>query len=230
MKLHTHPELSIKKLCIGAEESPLLVVDNFVNEVDDLINFATQLKFEANSNFYPGIRAEASLAYQQFVLENLQQTLLEFFQLKANKLKFALSHYSLVTSTPSQLHLLQRIPHFDSLDSDGLAAVHYLFKGDLGGTSFYKHRDTQFESVNESRRQEYFESMKRNGSNNMPSAEYINGDTVLYERISKQQGIFNRIIIYRRNVLHSGSISKEFVPDDNPLTGRLSINSFIDPY
>jgi len=40
---------------------------------------------------------------------------------------------------------------------------------------------------------------------------------------------FNRMLVYRRNSLHSGNIGKDFVPDANPLTGRLSINCFIDP-
>lgn len=229
MNFQLHSNMTMQKLHIGEEKSPLLVIDSFVENAEELVNIACQLKFEVNSNFYPGVRAEAPIEYQQLIIDKLQDTLLEFFQLKANKLKFTISHFSMVTSEPNQLHLLQRIPHFDSLDSEGLAAIHYLFKTDLGGTSFYKHRDTQFESIDEKRQGQYFASMKKNGSNNMPSPEYINGDTVLYKRIAEQQGIFNRIIIYRRNLLHSGSIPKDFVPDDNPLTGRLSINSFIDP-
>jgi hypothetical protein len=35
------------------------------------------------------------------------------------------------------------------------------------------------------------------------------------------------MLVYRRNVLHSGCI-EDSVPDPNPSTGRLSINSFID--
>jgi hypothetical protein len=36
------------------------------------------------------------------------------------------------------------------------------------------------------------------------------------------------MLVYKRNSLHSGSIPPDFVPDPNPATGRLSINSFID--
>jgi hypothetical protein len=38
----------------------------------------------------------------------------------------------------------------------------------------------------------------------------------------------NVVLVYRRNSLHSGCIDPAFVPDANPRTGRLSINSFID--
>jgi hypothetical protein len=62
-----------------------------------------------------------------------------------------------------------------------------------------------------------------------PAAEYINGDTRIFEQIARAEGVFNRMLIYRRNSLHSGAIERTFVPDANPRTGRLSINSFIDP-
>jgi hypothetical protein len=59
--------------------------------------------------------------------------------------------------------------------------------------------------------------------------EYINGDTALFEEIARAEGVFNRMLVYRRNSLHSGSIDRAFVPDPNPRTGRLSINCFVDP-
>ena len=60
------------------------------------------------------------------------------------------------------------------------------------------------------------------------AAGYINGDTALFEQIAKEDGVFNRMLVYRRNSLHSGCIDKNFAPDPNPATGRLSINSFMD--
>jgi len=62
-----------------------------------------------------------------------------------------------------------------------------------------------------------------------PGLHYINGDTSQFERIAQAEGVFNRMLVYRRNSLHSGSIDANFVPDADPRTGRLSINSFIDP-
>jgi hypothetical protein len=138
-------------------------------------------------------------------------------------------HYSLVTTPPAKLVMLQRIPHIDSVTSNGLASVHYLFRKDLGGTAFYRHRSTGFEYIDASRRERYVQVLeKENSGPDGPGTEYINGDTPLFEQIAKQDGVFNRMLIYRRNSLHSGCIGKDFVPDANPATGRLSINSFID--
>ena len=38
-----------------------------------------------------------------------------------------------------------------------------------------------------------------------PPPGYINGDTPLYEQLSRQEGVFNRLLVYRRNSLHSGA-------------------------
>jgi hypothetical protein len=83
--------------------------------------------------------------------------------------------------------------------------------------------------VDKSRHRQYFATLEKESADpKFPGCAYINGDTQYYERIAAQDGVFNRILIYRRNSLHSGSIDASFVPDSNPLTGRLSINSFID--
>jgi hypothetical protein len=64
------------------------------------------------------------------------------------------------------------------------------------------------------------------GPDSAPAA-YIVGDTPLYERIRAEDGVFNRLLMYRRTTLHSGSMAPGFVPDANPRTGRLSINAFL---
>lgn len=229
MELTLNPEMKINKLSIGTEKAPLLVIDNFINQADELVNHASQRNFVKNSPFYPGIRAEAPQRYQTLLIDDFKDTLIEFFQLQREQLSLQICHYSLVTTPAKELKLLQRIPHFDSLDKAGLASVHYLFKKNLGGTSFYRHKKTQFEYIDENRKLDYFRSLEsENGTGNIPASGYINGDTALFEKIAQQDGVFNRIIFYRRNSLHSGSISEHFIPDNNPRTGRLSINSFID--
>jgi hypothetical protein len=227
--LRLNPEMSVQKYSIGEERAPLLVFDNVVENPQELVAAATRSNFAPMGRFFPGVRAPAPLAYQQLLLEHLLPLLEGHFFDSAPQFKFLMCHYSLVTTPPSQLGMLQRIPHFDSVESNGLASVHYLFKENLGGTAFYRHRKTGFESVDESRREQYFRSLEgENDGPNLPGPEYINGDTALYEQIMNVEAVFNRLIIYRRNSLHSGSLGPDFIPDPNPLTGRISINTFID--
>jgi hypothetical protein len=87
-----------------------------------------------------------------------------------------------------------------------------------------------YEYLDESRRPIYSRVLEAECAGlDCPAAEYINGDTRIFEQIARAEGVFNRMLIYRRNSLHSGAIERAFVPDANARTGRLSINSFIDP-
>lgn len=227
MKLH--PGINIQPLTIGVERAPLLVIDNLVGDPDDLLRAAARQKFSEQSRYYPGIRANAPSGYQELIAADLAPILATHFQLPAGTLHFSLCQYSLVTTPAERLQIPQRIPHVDSLPGTGLASIHYLFKRDLGGTAFYRHRKTGFEYIDEARNETYLASLR--AENLRPDTApmgYINGDTELYEQVARQDGLFNRMLIYRRNSLHSGCIDRGFVPDPNPATGRLSINSFID--
>lgn len=223
------PNIKIQKRKIGTEQAPLLIIDNFVKRPDELIKRAASKNFAPIGRFFPGIRAKAPLSYQRSVISQLRETLLDFFELDGTSMRFSMCHYSIVTTLPEKLVMEQRIPHLDSMNRSGLASIHYLFRKECGGTAFYRHRKTGFEYVDESRHEMYFKSLETevNGPDR-PGPGYINGDTPLFEQIERQDGIFNRILIYRRNSLHSGCIDKSFVPDPSPMTGRLSINSFID--
>src|SRR5688572_22047047 len=161
MILELHPEMRVRKATIGAEGQPLLVIDNFVNEPERLVRKAASRRFIRLPGYFPGLRTEAPLSYQALLAERLKALLLECFGLVGRSFKFSLCHYSLVTTPADQLAALQRIPHFDSVDPTGLATVHYLFNGALGGTAFYRHRKTGFEYIDGSRRDAYFDVLGR---------------------------------------------------------------------
>jgi len=221
--------MSIRRLTIGSEQAPLVVVDNFVADAEELVRIASGAAFDAESRYYPGIRAAAPPAYRELFAASLVESLAAAFGLRGNDLSFSLCHFSLVTTAPQQLKIPQRIPHVDSLPRSGLASIHYLFKRNLGGTAFYRHRKTGFEYIDEARNEPYLRSLREeNLQPETAGVGYINGDTDLFEQIAKQDGVFNRMLVYRRNSLHSGCIERDFVPDPNPATGRLSINSFLD--
>jgi hypothetical protein len=230
MILDLHPDLRIQRHSFGREGATLLVIDNFLAQPERLVKKALTAPFVPGGRFYPGIRAKAPPSYEHFLATRLQPLLIEHFGMPQRPLRLSMCHYSLVTTPPDQLSPVQRIPHVDSLSPDGFATVHYLFKGQHGGTAFYRHRATGFESLDEQRGPEYFRVLDSQcAGSERPATGYINGDTALFEQIASAEGVYNRMLVYRRNSLHSGAIDAAFVPNANPLTGRLSINSFIDP-
>ncbi|MDY6946227.1 MAG: DUF6445 family protein [Pseudomonadota bacterium] len=230
MILDLHPDIRIERRTLGREDAPLLVIDNFVADPERLVKKAATARFAPGGRFYPGIRAKAPPSYEHFLATCLQPLLAQHFGLASRSLRLPMCHFSLVTTPAAQLTSMQRIPHVDALAREGFATIHYLFKGNLGGTAFYRHRATGYESLDETRGPEYFRLLEAQSAGpDAPDVNYINGDTPLFEQIARAEGTFNRMLVYRRNSLHSGSIDSSFVPDADPRTGRLSINSFIDP-
>ena len=89
---------------------------------------------------------------------------------------------------------------------------------------------SQVEYVDEGRHAAYFERLAQESrQDDAPGAGYIDGDTPLFERIASVEGVFNRLVVYRRNSLHCGRIDNGRALPTDPLQGRLSINAFIDP-
>lgn len=229
MELVGHPDITIRRLTIGAERAPLLLIDNLVADADQLVELAARKMYGDDATHFPGIRAKAPLSYQQFVLERLRGLFGEVFGLQAGALKFTSCHFSLVTRPPEKLSHLQCIPHIDSVFGRELAFIHYLFKRDHGGTAFYRHRHTGFEVITEAREVEYFQRVAvEKTSPDRPPRRYIDASTALYEQVRSEAGVFNRMLVYRRNSLHCGNFVLPHAIDPNPRTGRLSLNGFIE--
>lgn len=228
MTVSRNPDMRVQRLAIGREGAPLLVVDNLAGNPEDLVELAATKMFATTHPFYPGMRAKAPLTYQRFILETLRPDIDMAFGVADLTLRFSECSFSLVMTPPEKLVYLQRIPHVDSYLNDELAMIHYLFHANHGGTAFYRHRATGYEYVDEGRRLDYLSHIDfEQAGPNSPPAAYIDGDTPLYERVGSQDGVFNRLLMYRRTSLHSPCIGSAFVPDQNPRTGRLSINGFI---
>lgn len=230
MLIEPHPGLRLQARRIGAEGAPLLVIDQAVADPDRLVRKAARGHFTPQGAMFPGLRLRAPLSYEVFLERLLRPLLADHFGLPADgRMKFAMCHYSLVSQRPERLVFLQRIPHIDSAAANGLATVHYLFRGDWGGTAFYRHRSTGFETVDQTRHAEYFARLEAEELDEVADTPgYINGDSPLFERIDSVDGAFNRLVVYRRNSLHSGNIDNGRVPPPDVYAGRLSINSFID--
>ena len=229
MLISPHPDLRISRHVIGRERAPLLVVDNVLADPERMLRKAASRSFEKMPGMFPGIRSPAPLSYQSFLETLLNPLLRETFDLEPGRFVFPMCHFSLVTQPPDTLHFLQRVPHIDSVSGQGLATVHYLFRGPWGGTDFYRHRRSGFEYVDESRHAAYFECLAQESREQAATANgYIDGDTALYERVGDVEGVFNRLVVYRRNSLHSGRIDNGRPLPANPHQGRLSINAFID--
>lgn len=228
MNFAAHPDQRIRTLTIGREQAPLVVIDHLLADAEQLVELAATKKFVDDGTHFPGIRAKAPLGYQQFVLEQLRKLSGPVFGLQPGVLTFTGCHFSLVTKPAETLYHLQCIPHIDSMLGHELAFIHYLFTRNHGGTAFYRHRHSGFEVITPERESEYFRRVaEEKTGRDKPERRYIDASTALYEQVHAEAGVFNRMLVYRRNSLHSGSFVLPHAIDANPRTGRLSLNGFI---
>ena len=120
------------------------------------------------------------------------------------------------------------MPHFDTTAANQLAVVHYLCGPEHGGTSFYRHRSTGFETISHERLHRYAATLKREVmTEHPPSAKYMEGDDSLFVRIAKFEARCNRALIYPSSVLHSGDIPRVWPPETPLRAVRLTVNSFV---
>ena len=214
---------------IGKETLPVLVIDNAVSNPEAFIELAHQQTFSDPGGLFPGVRATLDSVFRDSLLETLEPLIESTFALKSDRWTVE-SDFSLVSKQTEELHPLQCIPHYDTPRWARLAVLHYLCPKSYGGTAFYRHRRTGFESIAPERIDTYLNALDSDVAiHGVPRQCYINGDTALFQEIHRFEPVFNRILVYSGNNLHSGVIDNSFIPDANVKTGRLTINSFVEP-
>ena len=214
---------------IGNSQAPVLVIDDFHPDPQSLVAQAeSQGGFSATSKFYPGVRTRGTLEYAQLVRERLRALHPQVFG-APNDVVPTECNFSLVTLAAEKTVPFQRIPHFDSTDMQRIAVLHYLCAPHHGGTAFYRHRSTGYEIITPENVHTYGQALDQDIHRaGVPAPGYVNGSTELFERIAAYDAVFNRALVYRGTSLHSGSIPADFIPDPNPRTGRLTLNTFLE--
>jgi len=210
---------------IGRERQPLVVIDGFAPDPDALRAAAIATAFEPAIHLYPGIRAPLPANYLPDQLPVIAEILAEVFGQPGAAVIDA--SFSIVTTPPGKLSIGQRLPHCDAFARGRIALVHYLSEGG-GGTAFYRHRSTGFETVDEARAPIYsgqLDAELRHAA--APPQGYIDGDTPLFERTMRAEARYNRALIYRSFVLHSGAIAPDAALSPDPASGRLTVTGFL---
>ena len=221
------PQIEVQRL--GREQQPLLVIDGLAAQPDALVAFAESgVPFHSRSgDYYPGVRKPLPAVYAENLCQTLGDTLREVFGVPAAaRAQALLCALSMATTAPEKLRPIQRLPHFDSGDPNQLAVVHYLCPARFGGTAFYRHRASGFETIDTGRLHGYAAQLKRQVLASPPAPGYAAGDSELFEQIARVEARFNRAIIYRGNQLHSGLIDPACGLSADPASGRLTATTF----
>jgi len=220
--------LQVRVDYIGNEHSPVVVIEGMWPDPQALVDVAaSRSDYSARSLYYPGVRSSAPAEYAQAALQQLRDLIQSTFELRT-ELSVTDSTFSLVVTPAANLVAFQRVPHFDSPDPRRVALLHYLCGPEHGGTSFYRHRSSGIEVITEENREGYIKAVNAEvKAHGIPAARFIDEDTAMFERIAKYDCAFNRALIYRGNSLHSVTTPASFVPNNDPRTGRLTVNTFL---
>lgn len=219
------PQIKVSVTQVGAERAPVIVVDNFITNPEELVeDAATEHPFKPFALYYPGVKAPIPTMYPLAVYQILKDPIRTVFGLDGLDVVMADSDFRMVTKRPDGLHARQLVPHYDIADPNVIVVLHYLASKPFGGTSMYRHRKTGFERI-AGNRLETFESTISEELKSWRPEGFADGDTPLFERVASFPAQFNRAIIYRGISLHAGDIGTDFPYDPDPRNGRLTANT-----
>ena len=225
--LNPRPRASLQ--LVGNEREPVLIVDALMRRPAALVDYAAgEVAFEpagTPQGGYPGLRAPAPLDYVNAVVRGLDPMLREAFGLDGVKLARAECRLSMVTTAPGDLAPTQRVPHVDTYDPLQFAFLHYLCDPRFGGTAFYRQRATGFEAILPERGPAFVAA--RDSVIAAAEADYIRDSSPDYEQIGAVEARFDRLIVYRSRLLHSGLIPAGIELPADPRSGRLTANIFV---
>lgn len=217
---------------LGREGEPVAVIDNFAPDPMALRAAAAATPFEPAGQHYPGIRAPLPSSYLTSIRPLLSELFRDLFGVR-ERVSVIDMGFAIVTAAPQALTVEQRLPHVDAIDEGRLALIHYLGEGadtldrDGAGTGFYRHRSTGFETIDADRSAAYFAALNADlAREGQPPAAYLNDGNAMFDRIGGFAGRFNRALVYRGRLLHSGDIDAQTPLSSDPARGRLTTTGF----
>ena len=214
---------------VGTGGHPVVVVDDATGNAGAVVEIAAALApFPPAGTHFPGLRRivgpgdAAANGYVDALLERIAPLIAGAFDL--DRFDLAEASFSLVTARAAALAPPQRMPHFDAVDPDYLAILHYLTPAPGSGTAFYRQRATGVERVDEGNRARFIAAARRDGG---ALTGYTNASNLLFEQTEAVEAAVDRLLIYQGAVLHSGIIPDSLVLSADPRRGRLTANIFV---
>lgn len=211
----------------GREREPVVQIDGFSGQAEALLAAGRAAEYRPGAAYYPGLRAPADTGYLAPRRAELAAVMDRVFGFR-HGFACEAAHFSLVTLAAEALAPPQRVPHHDDTGAATVAVMHYLLGADSGGTAFYRHRRSGFETVTPEREGAYSAALAEDERAFGPAPpRYHYGTDERYELIGEIAAAPDRLILYRGRLLHSGVIPDPARLSADPARGRLTINMFL---
>lgn len=211
----------------GQEQEPVVIIDAFSGRVEELLAKARAARYEPAGANYPGLSGLADVNYlapQGKLLTDIAYRVFGF----ETGLSCQSCYFSMVTTPRGQLSVPQRLPHNDASDANLLAGLHYLLGPETGGTAFYRHKRTGFETITPERSGPYAKALQADHAEyGDPPSDYFYASNERYDCIGEIEAKPDRFILYRGRTLHSGIIPAALPLQADPWLSRITINTFM---
>ncbi len=217
-------------LNVGDEGEPVVVIDDASGAPDALVELAadrtTFAPAASVASGYPGLLAPAPVAYLDAMVRFVLPLIAAHFGTGPVMPARARGNFSLVTTPPGDLTPEQRLPHVDTADRLQFATVHFLSPNTTDGTGFFRHHATGFGTIDGIRLPAYLAALDREVLA-LPPVGYCVGSDALFEQVGAVEARFDRLVLYRAALLHSGLIARIPPAAADPRQGRLTGNLFL---
>ncbi|ESQ87607.1 DUF6445 family protein [Asticcacaulis benevestitus] len=218
---------------VGRSKSKVIVIDDFLTHAQDAVDAAAALPAfpPEGRTAYPGKRhqigpGDKASSYVMDILKGAGPLIQSHYG--ADNFRVFEASFSLVTTRPEDMSPKQRIPHYDWDDPNYLAIMLHLHHVPRTGTAFYRHVASDLEQVGHESVPELRRLVQAELAAYPPSRVSSEGGSHMhYEELFQVEGCFNRLVIYPGCLLHSAYFSPDFTYSDDPRTGRLTANVFI---
>ncbi len=221
--LRINADAAIQVREIGHEKSPLLIIDNLLTTPDDFVEVARRVPFRPPVSMYPGLNSPLPPPYLRVLVGALKPLLHRIFAVPFERELTAHGFFALALRRGEEMHVMQRVPHQDSFKPERLGMVHFLCQGQQGGTGFYRHRATGFESVDQKRTETFAPIIQTEAQALVEGGRCVED---FYELYDSADAVFNRLIVYQAHLLHAGLLDGSVLSPD-PSVGRLTANTFL---
>jgi hypothetical protein len=219
-----NPNLVIQTRSISDSQYNFIIIDDVLDNFEALLKYAKETAYfqppGQDGTLYPGSRDDMPMPYYECF-----NTLLSQIFSQKYKHTIAKCWLSKITVKPEDLHVMQTMPHYDSLLVEDMAAVHYFNDNTLGGTNFYRYKKLNKLALEKSDEPNILQMLKEH-KDALDASGYIHESNSIFEKVDSIEAKPNRIVIYPGNILHSPVVTDCISFDKNADNNRTSVNSF----
>ena len=224
--------VTMQSLSFGNEKNKVIYCNDFLVNPLGLVDFASGAVFShyaaaSQRKGYPGVRTPMPADVADEFKQTISDIIKAEFNIPAEAKVTALQNAMCLMTVPEQeLGPLQRIPHFDASNPRFFATLLYFCGEEHGGTGFYRHNSTGYESITPERCDPYLDVSYEELNRKNPERRYFSESDDFFTKIGFVPAQFNRLVIYPGCLLHSANILSEISLSADPKTGRLTANNF----